>query len=245
MLFEKKLLSQADFDKTSAQAEVSRRQYDIARNSSMQQYQALLAARARVSLARKALADTVVRAPFAGVVGERTVSVGDYVTRGMKVASVLRTSPLRLQLTVPQQYSVEVGVGRAVSLEVDTAPGKTFTGQVRYVSPALQADSRTLIVEAVVPNDDGALKPGSFATARIEQASQMPGILVPSTAVRTIAGTSRVFVVSNDRAEERLVTLGQTVDDLVEIATGLKKDERVATSNITQLVDGVRISVGQ
>lgn len=242
MLFEKKLLSQADFDKTSAQAEVSRRQFDIARNSSMQQYQALLAARARVNLARKALADTVVRAPFAGVVGERMVSVGDYVTRGMKVASVLRTSPLRLQLTVPQQYSVEVGVGRAVSLEVDTAPGKTSTGVVRYVSPALQADSRTLIVEAVVPNDDGALKPGSFATARIEQESKKPGILVPAAAVRTIAGVSRVFVVATDRAEERLVTLGQAVDDLVEITTGLRKDERVATTNITQLVDGALVS---
>ena len=252
MLFEKKLLSQAEFDKSSAQAEVARRQYDIARNSSMQQYQALLAARARVSLAKKALADTVVRAPFAGVVGERLVSVGDYVTRGMKVASVLRTNPLRLQLTVPQQFSVEVGVGRPVSLEVDTAPGKTFTGQVRYVSPALQTDSRTMVVEAVVPNNDGSLKPGSFATAQIEQASRQPGILVPATAVRTISGTSRVFVVASDRAEERLVTVGQTVhlrqgsgeqvDDLVEITSGLKTGERVATSNVTQLVDGARIA---
>ena len=241
MLFEKKLLSQAEFDKSSAQAEVARRQYDIARNTSMQQYQALLAARARVSLARKALADTVVRAPFAGVVGERLVSVGDYVTRGMKVASVLRTNPLRLQLTVPQQYSVEVGVGRAVALEVDTAPGKTFTGQVRYVSPALQTESRTLIVEAVVRNDGGTLKPGSFATAQIEQSSKKPGILVPASAVRTISGTSRVFVVASDRAEERLVTLGQAVDDRVEITTGLKTGERVATSNVTQLVDGARV----
>jgi len=241
MLFEKKLLSQAEFDQRSAQAEVSRRQYDIARNTSMQQYQALLAARARVSLARKALADTVVRAPFSGVVGERMVSAGDYVTRGMKVASVLRISPLRLQLTVPQQYSVEVNVGRAVSLEVDTAPGKTFNGLVRYVSPALQTESRTLVVEAVVPNDEGVLKPGSFATAQIEQASRKPGILVPATAVRTIAGTSRVFVVAKDRAEERLVTLGQSVDDLVEISTGLKVDERVATTNVTQLVDGVPV----
>ena len=244
MLFDKELLSKADFDKASAQAEVARRQYDIARNTSMQQYQALLAARARVTLARKALADTVVRAPFTGVVGERMVSVGDYVTRGMKVASVMRTTPLRLQLTVPQQYSVEVSPGRAVSLEVDTAPGKTFTGQVRYVSPALQTDSRTLIVEAVVPNDDGALKPGTFATARIEQASTKPGILVPAAAVRTISGTSRVFVVATDRAEERLVTVGQPVDDLIEVTTGLKKGERVATSNVTQLVDGARVNVG-
>jgi RND family efflux transporter MFP subunit len=254
MLFEKKLLSQAEFDKSSAQAEVARRQFDIARNTSMQQYQALLAARARANLARKALADTVVRAPFAGVVGERLVSVGDYVTRGMRVASVMRISPLRLQLTVPQQYSAEIGVGRAVSLEVDTAPGKTFTGQVRYVSPALQTDSRTLVVEAVVPNDDGGLKPGSFATAQIEQASRKPGILVPAAAVRTISGTSRVFVVATDRAEERLVTVGQAVqlrqgsggrvDDLVEVTTGLKTGERVATSNVTQLVDGARVSVG-
>lgn len=242
MLFDKKLLSQAEYDKVSAQLEVSRRQHDIARNSATQQYQSLLAARARVSLARKALADTVVRAPFAGVVGERLVSVGDYVTRGTKVASVLRINPLRLQLTVPQQFSVEVGMGRAVSLEVDTAPGKTYTGQVRYVSPALQADSRTLIVEAVVANGDGALRPGTFATARIEQATNTPGILAPAAAIRTVSGTSRVFVVAGGRAEERLVTTGQAVGELMEITSGLKAGEQVATTNLTQLVDGVAVT---
>ena len=242
MLHEKKLLSQAEFDQRSAQAEVARRQYDIARNAAAQQYQALLGAQARVSLARKALADTVVRAPFAGVVGERLVSVGDYVTRGTKVVSVMRTNPLRLQLTVPQQFSPEVGVGRAVSLEVDTAPGRVFTGQVRYVSPALQTDSRTLIVEAGVDNADGSLKPGSFATAQIEQAANTPGVLVPAAAVRTVSGTARVFVVADGRAEERLVTTGQAVGDLVEITTGLKAGEQVVSANVTQLVDGVRVA---
>ncbi|HKH71001.1 MAG TPA: TetR family transcriptional regulator, partial [Vicinamibacterales bacterium] len=115
MLFDKQLLSKSDFDQKSAQAEVARRQFDIARNGAMQQYQALLAARARVALAKKALADTVVKAPFAGVVGQRLVSVGDYVQRGTKVASVMRTNPLRVQLTVPEQYSAEVAVGRSVS----------------------------------------------------------------------------------------------------------------------------------
>jgi RND family efflux transporter MFP subunit len=242
MLFERQLLSKAEFDQRSAQAEVARRQFEIARNSSMQQYQALLAARARLVLARKAVADTVVRAPFAGVVGQRLVSVGDYVSRGTKVASVLRTTPLRVQLTVPEQYSAEVAVGRAVAFEVDASPGKTFEGQVRYVSPALEASSRTLIVEAVVPNDAGALKPGSFATARIEQATRSPGILVPAAAVRTIAGTSRVFVVSGDRAEERIVTVGQPVGDDVEITSGLKAGENIATTNLTQLADGVRVA---
>ena len=242
MLFEKQLLSKADFDQKSAQAEVAKRQFDIARNGAMQQYQALLAARARVVLAKKALADTVVKAPFAGVVGQRLVSVGDYVQRGTKVASVLRTNPLRVQLTVPEQYSTEVAVGRSVSFEVDAAPGQKFTGQVRYVSPALEANSRTLVVEAVVPNDSGALKPGSFATASIEQANQSPAILTPATAVRTVAGTSRVFVVTGDTVEERIVTVGQPVGDLIEITSGLKAGEKVATSNVTQLADGVRVA---
>jgi len=242
MLHEKKLLSQADFDQKSAQAEVARRQFEIARNGANQQYQALLAARARVALARKALADTVIRSPFAGVVGERLVSIGDYVTRGTKVASVLRTNPLRVQLTVPEQYSAGVAVGRSVSFEVDASPGQKFTGQVRYVSPALEANSRTLVVEAVVPNDAGALKPGAFATALIEQANQSPGVLTPAAAVRTVAGTSRVFVVAGDKAEERIVTIGQPVGELVEITSGLKAGENVATSSVAQLADGVRVA---
>jgi RND family efflux transporter MFP subunit len=242
MLFDRQLLSKADFDSRNAQAEVARRQYDIARNGAVQQYQALLAARARVSLAKKALADTVVRAPFAGVVGQRLVSVGDYVARGTKIASVLRTNPLRVNLTVPQQYSAEVAVGRPVLLEVDAAAGQRFEGQVRYVSPALQADSRTLVVEALVANHKGVLKPGSFATARIEQASERPAVLVPAASVRTVSGTARVYVISGDRAEERIVTVGQPVDDLVEITTGLKAGENVATSNLDKLVDGAQIT---
>ncbi len=242
MLFDRKLLSKADFDQRSAQAEVARRQYDIARNGALQQYQALLAARARLSLANKALADTVVRSPFAGVVGQRLVSVGAYVTRGTKVASVMRTNPLRVNLTVPQQYSAEVAIGRPVSLAVDVAPGRTFAGHVRYVSPALQSDSRTLIVEALVGNDDGMLKPGSFATARIEQGSDRPGILVPKTAVRTVSGTSRVYVISGERAEERIVTVGQAADDLLEITTGLKAGENVATTNVEKLSDGAHVT---
>jgi membrane fusion protein (multidrug efflux system) len=241
MLFEQKLLSKAEFDQRSAQAEVARRQFEIARNTSTQQYQALLAARARVMLARKALADTTVKSPFTGVVGERLVSVGDYVARGTKVASVLRTNPLRVQLTVPEQYTTEVAVGRAVSFEVDASPGKRFNGQVRYVSPALQADSRTLIVEAVVPNPSGTLTPGAFATALIEQATRSPGVLAPATAVRTVAGTSRLFVVAGDRVEERIVTVGQPVGDLVEITSGLKAGEKVATSSLAQLADGARV----
>jgi RND family efflux transporter MFP subunit len=203
----------------------------------------LLGARARVTVAQKALADTVVRAPFAGAVGERFVSVGDYVNRGTKVASVMRIDPLRVELTVPEQYVSAVATGRAVKFEVDAYPNESFTGQVRFVSPSVAASTRALTLEAIVPNAQGRLKPGFFATAQIEEATKRPGILVPSSAIRTIAGTARVFVINGDRAEERVVMTGQAVGDQVEIVSGLKAGEKLASSAINQLVDGVRVAV--
>ena len=237
------LISQAEFDQKSAQLESAERQFDVASNGAEQQYQSLLAARARVTVARKAVADTVVRAPFAGVVGERFVSVGDYVTRGTKVASVMRVDPLRVELTVPEQYVSAVAAGRDVTFTVDAYPGTTFTGQVRYVSPSVTAETRALVVEAVVPNADGQLKPGFFATARIAQVASAPALLVPATAVRTVAGTARVFVVTGDHVEERVVMVGQTVDDRLEITDGLTAGERVATRGVATLADGVRVAV--
>ena len=168
----------------SAQLEAAERQYDVAANGAEQQYQSLMAARARMNLAQKAVADTVVRAPFPGLVGERFVSVGDYVTKGTKVASVMRVDPLRIELTVPAQYVSQVAAGRGVNFAVDSYPGETFTGQVRYVSPSVDAATRALTLEAVVPNPDGRLKPGFFATARIEESGATPGIVVPAAAVR-------------------------------------------------------------
>ncbi len=241
-LFERKLVSQAEFDQRRAQAENAARQYQSARNGAEQQRQALASAQARVTLARKALADTVVRAPFAGVVGERLVSVGDYVTRGTKVASVMRVNPLRVELTVPAQHMAAVEIGRAVSLAVDAYPGKTFIGKVRYVSPEVRADSRALIVEAVVPNDAGALRPGLFVTAQIEEAMPTPGVLVPTTAVQAASGTARVFVVTGDHVEERIITVGEAVGDLIEATSGLAAGDVVATNNLARLVDGTRVA---
>jgi RND family efflux transporter MFP subunit len=241
-LHEDKLLSQSDFDQRSAQMEATERQYEVARNGAAQQYQSLLAARARVTVAQKALADTVVRAPFAGAVGERLVSVGDYVTRGTKVASVVRVDPLRVELTVPEQYVSAVAVGRVVNFAVDAYPKETFTGEVRFVSPSVTASTRALTLEAIVPNGHNRLKPGFFATAQIEEAQPRPGILVPAAAVRTVAGTARVFVIAGDRAEERVVMTGQVAGDQVEIVSGIKAGERIAAGGVDQLVDGVRVA---
>ena len=241
-LLDQRVVSQSEYDQRRTQAEAARQQYDAAKNGAAQQYQMLQAARARVSLARKAFTDTVVRAPFNGVVAQRLVTVGDYVTKGMKVAVVVRVNPLRVQLTVPEQAVSSMAPGQPVTFEVDAYPGRQFQGKVKYVSPALQADQRALTVEAIVPNADGTLKPGLFATARIEQPGRTPGVLVPGASVQTISGTSRVYVVAGDHAEERIVTTGETVGDLVEITKGLKAGERVATKNVAQLADGIKVS---
>lgn len=241
LLHQQQLLSQAEFDQRSAQTVATERQYDMARNTAAQQYQSLLAARARVTLAQKALSDTTVRAPFAGIVGERFVSVGDYVTRGTKVATVMRVDPLRVELTVPQQFVSAVASGSAVTFEVDAYPGEKFVGEVRFVSPSLAAATRALTLEAIVPNGNNRLKPGFFATAQIEHASMLPGLLVPATAVRTVSGTARVFVVNGDRVEERVVMVGQAVGERVELTSGVKAGERVVANGVERVVDGVRV----
>jgi membrane fusion protein (multidrug efflux system) len=240
-LLDQRVVSQSEYEQRRTQMEAARQFFEAAKNGAAQQFQSLQAARARVSLARKAFADTVVRAPFGGVVAQRLVSVGDYVTKGMKVAIVVRVNPLRAQLTIPEQSVSAVAVGQRVSFEVDAFPGRQFEGKVKYVAPSLQADQRALTVEALVPNPASELKPGLFATARIEQPARTPGVLVPGAAVHTASGTSRVFVVNGDHVEERIVTTGQPVGDLIEITKGLKAGERVATKNVAQLTDGATV----
>ena len=128
-----------------------------------------------------------------------------------------------------------------MTFEVDAYPGRHVRGQgALRLARRSQADQRALTVEAVVPNADGELKPGLFATARIEQPKHdARRARAGRGASRRSAGTSRVFVVAGDHVEERIVTTGQTVGDLVEITNGLKAGERVATKNVAQLADGI------
>jgi RND family efflux transporter MFP subunit len=242
-LVEQKVISQSEFDQRRTQLEAARQNYQAAQNNADQAFRSLEAARARVALARKAVADTAVRAPLTGLVGERVVSVGDYVTRGAKVASVVRIDPLRVELTVPEQHVSLIKVGQHVRLTVDAYPGEEFAATVKFVSPALRSDQRALTVEAVAPNADGRLKPGFFATALVRQPDAAPALLVPASAVETIAGTSRVYVVKDNKIEERIVTLGEKVDGKVELTSGVAKGDIVAAEPKGRLSDGQQVKV--
>ena len=237
-LLDQKVVSQSEYDQRRAQVDAAQQQFQMAQNVAEQSYRSLQAARARVELARKAASDTTIRAPFAGLVAERVVSVGDYVTRGAHVATVVRVDPMRIELTVPEQAISLIKDGQAVQIAVDAYPGQLFAAKIRYVSPSLRTDQRALTVEAVAANADGRLKPGLFATASIQQPAGAPALLVPATAVETIAGTSRVYVIKGDKVEERIVTVGESVGQQVEITSGLAKDETVAAAPKGHLSDG-------
>jgi membrane fusion protein, multidrug efflux system len=196
-----------------------------------------------VDLAKKSAFDTVVRAPFSGIVAERLVSTGDYVTKGTKVATVVRVDPLRVQLTIPEQFLSQVSEGQPVRLSVDAYPTEIFAAKVRFVSPALKADQRALTVEAIAPNADGRLKPGLFVTALLQQPHPAPALLVPEAAVEIVAGTPRVYIVNGDKVEERIVTTGEKVGDRIEIAGGVKAGERVAANPRGRLADGARVQI--
>ena len=240
-LLDQKVISQSEFDQRRTQLEAARQMYQAAQNQADQSYRSLEAARARVSLARKAVADTSVRAPLNGLVAERLVSVGDYVTRGQKVATVVRVDPLRVEMTVPEQQVSLIKVGQQVRLTVDAYPNEVFEATVRFISPALRSDQRALTVEAIAVNNDGRLKPGLFATALVRQPDAAPALLVPASAIETIAGTSRVYVVKNNTIDERIVTTGERVDAQVEITSGVAKDEKVAAEPKGRLSDGQHV----
>jgi RND family efflux transporter MFP subunit len=240
-LLEQKVVSQSEYDQRRTQVEAARQQYQMAQNVAEQSYRSLGAARARVALAGKALSDTSIRAPFSGLVAERVVSIGDYVTRGARVATVVRVDPMRIELTVPEHAVSLIKVGQPVRVTVDAYPGEEFTAKVRFVSPSLRPDQRALTVEALAANGDGRLKPGLFATASIQQPQSAPALLVPATAVETVSGTSRVYVVKGDKVEERIVTLGEVVGHQIELTSGVAKGDVVAAEPKGRLVDGLAV----
>jgi membrane fusion protein (multidrug efflux system) len=235
-------VSRSDYDLRRMEALSAREQYETTLNETRQLHQALLAQRARVAIARKALDDMAVRAPFDGLVAEKHVTVGQFLPRGARVATLVRVDPLRIELIVPESAVAAVRKGQRVSFTVQTYPDARFDGTVAYVGPSLRPDARALVAEALVPNPAGRLQPGLFATARIELPATKPTVLVPAAAVRTQAGVSSLWVTRDSRAEQRLVQLGRQVGDLVEVVRGVAAGEAVVTTFDERLTDGAPVT---
>jgi len=234
-------------DTAQAQANSMRQQYEATLNSARQNFQGVMTAQASLSgirvqsaLAHKAVEDTLIRAPFTGYVSARPVAVGQYVALTNKITTVLRITPIKLELQVQETNAAQMRVGAQIEASVQGYPGRTFLGKATAVNPAVDPNSRTFMVIAEFPNSDIALKPGMFATARILLPGSNSGIFVPRQAVITdpTTSSSQLFFIRDGRARLAVVQLGARDGDFVQILSGISPGAIVATDHLQDLYDG-------
>ena len=198
-------------------------------------------AETQVAQAAKAVTDTVVLSPISGSISERNADVGEYISPSVpnsKIATIMRTSTLRVKIDIPEQTIGQVKVGQGVSVQTSAYPDRNFAGTIARISPGLSTQSRTLSVEADVQNVDGLLKPGQFATVRITQSQPENAVMVPVSAIKAVADTNVVFIVKDGQVREQIVQLGLLENNMIQVKTGVMEGDVVATSNVDQLTDG-------
>jgi len=241
-------------DTADAQVNSARQVYEATLNAAKQNYQgvatqqaSLDGIRAQLALAQKTLADTEIRAPFAGYVSARPVAAGEYVDNKAKIATVVKLTPLKLELQVAEASSPQLRVGLEVTANVAGFPSRDFRGRIIAVNPAVDPNSRTFAVQATFANQDLALKPGMFATARIALPGTQQGIFVPRAAILTDASTnsSQVFVIRDGKAHVAVVQVGEADGDFVRILSGVTGDAILATNHLRDLYDGETVNVEQ
>lgn len=234
-------MSDAEYQRVVSAATAAEAQHRAALNGARAAYFQYQQAQELAAQAARNVADSIVRAPFDGEVSERTATVGEFVAPQRAVVTLVKVNPLRIEMQIPQERFASVRVDQRVEVRVDAFPDRVFEGTVRYISAAVRADTRSLIAEAVIPNPDGALRPGLFATARVSLGTQRAAVALPRRAVLSEAGANRVFVVANGRVSERVVTVLDRTPTEVLIERGVAVGERVAAERIDQLGDGVAV----
>ena len=198
------------------------------------------ASSARAQMAAQNVGDGSVRAPFAGVVTERYVEVGAFVRADSRVVTIVSIDTLRLELAVPEAEASKVTEGAEVSFHVASFPDRRFTGKVRFVSGAIRAATRDLVVEALVDNPDKSLKPGMFADIELAVGSRKVAG-VPKEATFERDGKPRAFFVIDGRVQERVLSTLPQVADTVPVLKGAKLGEAVAIGDIHALANGQRV----
>lgn len=196
----------------------------------------------QIDQARKAISDMVILAPISGYVSERVADLGEFLTPNApntKVATIVRTSSLRLRIDVPEASIGKVAVGQGISMQTSAYPERTFAGTVVRILPNVNTTARTLIVEAEVPNGDGLLKPGQFATVRVTQSKPENAVMIPASAIKTEGDLNKVYVVKDGAVRERLIQTGLLENDLIQVKQGIAEGETIATSNLNELFDGI------
>lgn len=222
-------IAQTRFDSTEAQVH--------AREADIDRFHAL------VDLARKRLSDTEITAPISAEVRQRLVSIGESLKEKTPLLQLVITDPLKLQGSVPERFAPEIRIEQPVDVQVEAFGDRQFPGVVQRVSPAVDEQTRSLALEAKVPNPDKVLKPGFFAKGLILIGVNPQAVFAPEEAIYSYVGITKAFVVHDGTAQERQVKTGVRTSGLIEITEGLLPGEVVATSSLPQLYQGAKVRV--
>lgn len=215
--------------KASSQAELERAEATMRSNE------------AQLELLKVRLNRTVVRAPFAGVMGQRFVSLGDYVTTSSRLVALQTVSPQRASFQVSERYAEQLKPGQNVTFRVAALPGREFTGKVDFIDPIVQLPGRTILVKAQVPNPRRQLQAGMFIEARLATGVRPSAVVIPEDAVLPLQGTNFVWVVADGKATRRQVELGVRTPGFVEVTSGVKSNEQVVVGGQERLAEGAPV----
>jgi membrane fusion protein (multidrug efflux system) len=204
----------------------------------------VLIAEAESRAARARLDNAFIRAPFAGIVGLRRVSVGDLVGPETVITSLDDTSMIKLEFTVPEIFLATVSEGTRITARSEVYPAQSFDGEVGIVDSRVDQATRSVTVIAELPNPEGLIKPGMFLTVDLQR--EREGVLlVPEQALAPRQGRQYLFTVEDGTAVEREVRLGARAPGLAEVRTGLAPGTLVITEGTQKVRDGAPVQITQ
>lgn len=239
--------TQAEADLSTAEADYKRLTQLIASNIASKQQldeakRKLDVARAAADLARKKFSDTMLRAPFDGSIAKRFINTGEYIRAGASAFYVVRVNPIKFKGDVPERYAGDIHKDDHVLAYTESST-LSLPGTIVHVGPSVASDSRSFPVEAEINNSEGRIKPGSFARVSILTHKLQNVLTVPEAAVFTFAGNTRVFVVKDGTALERIIETSGKLHDRVLVVKGLSAGEKVVTTGVELLTDGKPVTV--
>ncbi|HEX5103374.1 MAG TPA: efflux RND transporter periplasmic adaptor subunit, partial [Pirellulaceae bacterium] len=225
-LRERNAVTEEVFDAAVAAEQVAEARYTSAYNSVLEKIAQIRVRAAELALAKQRLIDAVILAPFEGFVHQRHVSPGSYVQIGDPVVTLVRTSTLRFQGTLPERHALRLAVGQEVRLAIESIPEPRIA-KITRISPVIAEQSRSLMFEAAVDNVDGSLQTGLFAEAEVIVDPQAQSIAIPLSAVVEFAGAEKVWKLVDGIAQEQIVETARRGSDAVEIVSGLEKGDTI------------------
>jgi len=242
-LFKRTLVPRQALDDAETALQSKKASYDASLQTAKNLRASIQASEATMKLADRQFRDTQIRAPFDGYVEKRLVNLGELVKAQMPVIAVVRVDPLKVIAEIPEKMAPWIKDGQPVALHVDAYPQRAFEGKVSRISPAVNTATRAFPFEALVPNRDAVLKPGTFARVHIESGREDQVLTLPYSALQYRYGVNRVFVVDNGKLTVRELKVGDRLDERIEILAGVKAGDRVAVTDVEKLVDGAKVAV--